>query len=516
MAQVWIARLRGKHGFEKLVAIKTILPKLAADQHFQQMFLDEARIAAGIEHNNVAHIYDLGDEHAVLYIAMEWVDGDALTKIYRAVDKKGEKFAPGVLLRVLADTCGGLHAAHELRGKNGVPLGVVHRDVSPQNILVTSRGVAKLIDFGIAKARDRLSGDTNTGFLKGKVHYMAPEQALGSAIDRRADVWAIGAILYHYLAGEQLYEAPNQLATLHMLTSGKPPKPLPSTVPAVVKDVVMRALSHDREKRYATAAELQAALEEAMVSAKLTTTTADVAAFAELHVADRAAKRREAIELALAAAEERVRVQALFKPDPDGSSSIPNVSSKLKAHAAKESEGEGDSAGSPDSNRPPTLPAIPLRARDEVDPEVRLPLPPSVPSSATLERAVLETPVIPGTGLRKGIWVLAAVGVAGIGIGVLFTSVMGRGGPGGPSATPAAAPPPSVVASPVPSALVPPVDTSIPPPAASSVAALPSPPPPPASPARPGAPAQLQPARPPSSPQRPPSSKIPQVIPNGF
>src|SRR3974390_569639 len=95
MAQVWIARLRGKHGFEKLVAIKTILPKLAADQHFQQMFLDEARIAAGIEHTNVAHIYDLGDEHSVLYIAMEWVDGDALTKIYRAVDKKGEKFAPG-------------------------------------------------------------------------------------------------------------------------------------------------------------------------------------------------------------------------------------------------------------------------------------------------------------------------------------------------------------------------------------------------------------------------------------
>ncbi len=311
MASVWVARLQGKHGFEKLLAVKTILPKYASDLRFQHMFLDEARIASRIEHTNVAQILDLGEENSVLYLVMEWVDGDALSKLHRAAEEKGEMMPIGVVLRILADTCGGLHIAHELRGNDGSLLGVVHRDVSPQNVLVSARGVAKLIDFGIAKARDRAGGDTNTGFLKGKIQYMAPEQATGTQIDRRADVWAIGAILYHLLSGKPPFDGENQLAALHRLTSGRPPVPLSPRVPPAVAAVVRRALTHDPAKRYATTLEMQTAIEAAMVQAKLATTTADVAAFCAEHLADRAIARKQAVDGALKAAKERTRAAGL-------------------------------------------------------------------------------------------------------------------------------------------------------------------------------------------------------------
>ncbi len=305
MASVWLARFVGKHGFEKLVAIKTILPEYAADTRFQQMFLDEARIASGIEHVNVAQILDLGEQHEVLYIVMEWVDGDSLSKLHRSVEARGDRVPLGVTLRLLADTCGGLHAAHELTDKTGKLLGVVHRDVSPQNILVSNKGNAKLIDFGIAKALDRISGDTNAGLLKGKIQYMAPEQARGAALDRRADVWAAGAVLYYLLSGRPPFDGENQLATLHMLTSGEPPPPLPGDVPAPVRDLTFRALAHRAQDRTASAADLQRQLEQAMLLCGVYTTSTDVSAFVAKELGSRAEARKQAIDVALAAAAER-------------------------------------------------------------------------------------------------------------------------------------------------------------------------------------------------------------------
>jgi len=321
MASVWVARQRGKHGFEKLVAVKTILPKFAADIRFQEMFLDEARIASRIEHLNVAHILDLGEEHEILYLVMEYVDGDAISKLNRACQKKGIKIPVGVAMRVLADTCAGLHEAHELKDANGRPLEIVHRDVSPHNILVSTKGIAKLIDFGIAKARSRVGTDTNSGVLKGKIQYMAPEQALGHAVDRRADVWAVGAILYHLLSGKPPYEGDNQLATLHLLGSGRPPVPLPSAVHPSIAAVVRKALAHEAENRYETAAELREAIEDAMIEAMVPTTVADVAAFSAEHLSERAERRRQAIDIALAAAAERKRVEDLLKPTSERTSS---------------------------------------------------------------------------------------------------------------------------------------------------------------------------------------------------
>jgi serine/threonine-protein kinase len=317
MAAVWVARQTGKHGFEKLVAVKMILPKFASDPAFQKMFRDEARIASRIEHTNAAQILDVGEQHDITYLVMEYVDGDALSSIHRTLKKQNAKIPPGVVLRVMADACGALHSAHELRDGDGVLLGVVHRDVSPQNVLVSTKGLAKIIDFGIAKARDRVAGDTSTGQVKGKVRYMAPEQALGRVIDRRADIWAVGAILYHMLSGKPPYDGENDVQTLMALTSGLPPLPLPPTIPAAVSAVVKRALRPAPDSRFATAAEMQEAIEEAMVQAKLSTSVAAVASFLGQSVNDRAQKRKEAIALGLKAAAERDRVAELMRSNAE-------------------------------------------------------------------------------------------------------------------------------------------------------------------------------------------------------
>jgi hypothetical protein len=306
MASVWIARLTGGHGFEKYVAIKTILPQFASDARFQKMFIEESRIASRIEHANVAQIRDVGEQDGVTYLVMEYVDGESLWALHRGLLRKGGRVPPGVLLRIMADVCGGLHAAHELRDMSGALVRVVHRDVSPQNVLVSAGGAAKLIDFGIAKSLDGAPNDTNTGPLKGKVRYMAPEQARGEPLDRRADIWAVGAVLYYLFSGKAPCEAENEVATLIQLrTAETPPDPLPSSVHPAIAAVVMKALSMARADRYAMASELQRALENAMAEADVTTTTAGVAAFIAEHAADAAQKRKNAIALGLKTAADR-------------------------------------------------------------------------------------------------------------------------------------------------------------------------------------------------------------------
>jgi serine/threonine-protein kinase len=198
----------------------------------------------------------------------------------------------------MADTLGGLHAAHELADASGVGLGVVHRDVSPQNILVSTRGVAKLIDFGIAKARERTAADTSTGTIKGKLHFMAPEQACGGTIDGRTDVFSIGAILYYLLTNRYAYHADSQAGTVLKLASGVPPDPLPNTIAPQVATIVLRALAYNQSIRFPSAAAMQEAIEDAMVKTGYATTTSAVASFMQEHLSHRAAARKKAIEQA--------------------------------------------------------------------------------------------------------------------------------------------------------------------------------------------------------------------------
>ncbi|MBI2394444.1 MAG: serine/threonine protein kinase [Deltaproteobacteria bacterium] len=412
MASVWIARQLGKHGFEKIVAIKTILPQFSSDPRFRRMFLDEAHIAAGIEHPNVAQILDLGEQRDLLYIAMEYVDGDALSRLSRAAERKDLAVPTGIVLRILADACGGLHAAHELRGRDGQLLGVVHRDVSPQNVLVSTKGVAKIIDFGVAKARDRLAEDTNAGVLKGKIQYMAPEQAVGKPIDRRADVWAVGAMLYAMLAGKPPFDGPNQLATLHRLTSGKPPMPLPPSVPKPITDVVRAVLTHDPDRRIPTALDLQHALEEAMNRTGLGATHTEVAAFLREHLADRAAARKQAIDLALAAAAERARVaQVLAMPASDSASGV--------SHPAVTSTQD--------------IPSL----HDFIAPQSE---PPTAHGGTDAEKPIPIEVVEPATSPRPRWPIVAGAAAALVIAGVVAGAVRGRASPPTPSAPERATP----------------------------------------------------------------------------
>lgn len=316
MASVWLARFGGRKGFERLVVVKMILPQYSQDPRFQEMFLDEARIASRIEHANVARILDVGEQDESTFIVMEWVDGDSLSKIVRATEQKKLRIPSGIALRICADAAAGLHAAHVLKERDGTSLGVVHRDVSPQNILISNAGTTVLIDFGVAKARDRVSQETSAGQLKGKIRYMAPEQALGRVIDHRADVWALGTILYELFAGVPPYDGPNEVATLHMLTSGVMPAPLPSHVPAPIRAVVERALAYDPEARHATAQDLSLALEACMIEIGEPTSVSVVAQYTAQLLADRKAARKRAVDTALTAAHARDAERASSLPMP--------------------------------------------------------------------------------------------------------------------------------------------------------------------------------------------------------
>ncbi len=321
MATVWLARLRGKRGFEKLFAIKTIRTELVDDPRFQEMFLDEARIASGIQHPNVAQILDLGEQQDVLFIVMEWVDGDSLAKVRKLITKRGHRLPVGVVLRVIADASAGVHAAHEMRDDKGEPLEIVHRDVSLQNILVGSAGSVKVIDFGIAKAHNRKQGETRTGVVKGKIQYMAPEQVQkGKSVDRRTDVWALGVCLHELVSGKLPYDGDDDVEVIRKLMNDEVP-PMAEGIPEAIVRVLERSIALDVDARFPTAAGMQRALEAAMKEMGEATTSEDVAAFLRTELPELAQRRKDILNKAVEEARERVasggETTTTSLPEPD-------------------------------------------------------------------------------------------------------------------------------------------------------------------------------------------------------
>ncbi|MDI3285281.1 serine/threonine-protein kinase [Polyangium sp. 15x6] len=307
MATVWAARQKGSRGFQKTVAIKTMLPSLSDDPQFEQMFLDEASLAARIHHPNVAEILDVGEQDETIYIVMEWVDGEALSVITKTAKRSNVPVPQRIALRIVRQACAGLHAAHELRDDSDQLLNLVHRDVSPQNILVSYDGIVKLVDFGVAKALGRAGGETTAGQLKGKVPYMSPEQALGQKIDRRTDVFAMGIVLYRLTTGLHPFLGENDLATMKNIISRPllPPRMKNPSFPVELERVLLTCLKKDPNERYQTMLELDAALERVLALSGASVVDDDIGAFTRSVMGDRGQKRRAELRDAVRAADER-------------------------------------------------------------------------------------------------------------------------------------------------------------------------------------------------------------------
>jgi serine/threonine-protein kinase len=279
MATLFLARRVGVSGFHKHVAIKMVHPHLAQDPTFVQMFVDEALLSAQIDHPNVVHVEELRQLDGNHFLVMEYVDGCSLALLMLELAKRERRLHPDLGVHIAVRVADGLHAAHELSDSQGQSLGVVHRDVSPQNVLLAWKGHVKLIDFGVAKARDR-SAHTTGASLKGKIRYMAPEQAFGRPIDRRSDIYALGVVLWETLTMHRCFRSENDLALLEEVRHPQipPPSTFASDITPAVDAAVMRALAVEPDDRYATARDFRRALIEAAPGAA----TLDASSLSEL------------------------------------------------------------------------------------------------------------------------------------------------------------------------------------------------------------------------------------------
>ncbi|MEQ8274062.1 MAG: serine/threonine-protein kinase [Deltaproteobacteria bacterium] len=336
MGDVLLARRKGVHGFEKLLAVKTIRGDLAKREDIRSMFQDEASLVARLAHPAIAQVYDFGEEDGALYLAMEYVPGIALNKL---LVKRQRALPPYVAARIIAEVCRGLHAAHELTNLDGDPLGVVHRDVSPGNVILTFDGHVKILDFGIAFMAERESPDTQLGELKGKPSYMAPEQLRGERVDRRSDLYSAGVVFHEMLTGRKLFSKQNVVATALAVERGE--APAPSTIvdlPDGFDEIAMKALERHAHNRFEDARAMAHALDE-LIQREPTSTLEQ---FVEDELGEEQASHKEWLHEVLSGsyttsgtyeqyAEEKSRASlvpaAIPEPDPSAAEAHPLVDS---------------------------------------------------------------------------------------------------------------------------------------------------------------------------------------------
>jgi serine/threonine-protein kinase len=301
MAGVYVARALGVAGFERLFAIKVLHPHLAHEEEFITMFLDEARLAARIRHPNVVPTIDISDtQDAGYFLVMDYIEGDHLGALLQAAFKRGSRLPAPVSLRIVVDALDGLAAAHDLSDEHGQRINLVHRDVSPHNVMVSTDGIARLTDFGVAKAEVRLS-TTQEGQFKGKLAYMAPEHASNGEADQRSDLFSMGIILWECLTGRRLFRAENHAATLNKICIE--PIPMPSSVDAALAPfdhVLERALARDPDQRFQTAEEFAEAIEQAADSLGGLASQRAVAKLVRDLAAEKIARDEEMIRSAIA------------------------------------------------------------------------------------------------------------------------------------------------------------------------------------------------------------------------
>jgi len=312
MATVYLARLAGVGGFQRFVAIKRLHPHLAGEEEFIEMFLDEARLAAGIHHPHVVPILEVGQNDNGYYLVMEYIEGDTLARIVARALSAGQSVPRSILLRIVLDALAGLHAAHELTDAHGQSVSLIHRDCSPQNVLVGVDGCTRLTDFGVARASSRIAS-TRTDRVKGKLAYMSPEQARGDGdIDRRSDLFAMGVILWEVLAGRRLFKAETESKTMRRIMIEPIPRlsSILSDLHPAIDDVCAHALERDPDRRYQTASEMADGLERAARAAATSSTNEvgvasprEVAGYVQAAMGQDIAAQRESVRAWIAHSE---------------------------------------------------------------------------------------------------------------------------------------------------------------------------------------------------------------------
>jgi len=278
MAQVLLARSSGIEGFERFVVIKRIHPERAREDHVVNMFLDEARLAASLHHTNIVQVHDIGEERGEYFFAMDYIHGEDLRRILTILCERQEVIPIEHIVTIVMSAAAALHYAHEARGPDRKPLHIVHRDVSPANIIVGYDGNVKVVDFGIAKAALR-SSETQSGTLKGKIAYMSPEQCMGESIDRRSDVFALGIVLYELMTVRRLFKGSSDFLTMSAIVAGNVPKPSEhrADLPPELEAICLKALAHIPSERYQSAEAMRSALEQFAADRSLRTSTAKLA-----------------------------------------------------------------------------------------------------------------------------------------------------------------------------------------------------------------------------------------------
>jgi serine/threonine protein kinase len=298
MAEVYLGEATGVEGFKKRVAIKRVLPHLAQNENFIRMFLDEARLSAKLSHANIVSVFDISARDDTYFLIMEFVDGANLKKILDSLNRRSQRFKLPEAIYVCAEACRGLSYAHELHDENGRALGIVHRDISPPNIMLTKRGEVKVADFGLAKAGTQLS-QTDPGVVKGKFSYLSPEAANGKDVDARADIFSLGIVLWEMLAGRRLFLGETDYATVKLVQVANIPRlsPLNNQVDVEFEEIMLKALAREPEKRFQSAQEFGDALTGYLFSRQLKVTNYDIATLVKTAIAEDAMPQKNETSL---------------------------------------------------------------------------------------------------------------------------------------------------------------------------------------------------------------------------
>jgi len=441
MAEVWKARMRGVEGFQKTVAIKKILPYMTGNADFIGMFIDEAKLAAQLSHPNIIHIYDLGKIGSDFYIAMEYVEGKDLRSLLNAARQHNFPLPLGLALLIGVRLANALGYAHRKRDFEGKELALVHRDVSPQNVLISFDGDVKLCDFGIAKAVSK-AGQTQMGALKGKLQYMSPEQARGAQVDARSDIFSLGAVLFEMLTGQRLFEGDSEMSVLEAVRQVKvrPPSQVDPTIPREIDDIVMHALAGRPEDRFQTAGELEQRLEAVLYALKPSPSYSDLAAYVrrvlESPPATGAADRRPAAAVAPPSSRPAAPAPAAFPASPAAATAAAAAASAAAGMAAAAAPPAVPFTPLPRVAAPATAtPPIP-QFQHAAQPASGLPgastAPPEVAPLEPLGEVRMEE------GSRRGRLLLAAAVVVLVLGALLMYFVFGRRNAANPAGAPAA------------------------------------------------------------------------------